>query len=87
MARWGLAARLCSLQEAEAAVVRAGRLAHAHHRSWEDFSAAYLLGRCLHFDGEEFGPSRTRPRCASTGSLPPTPPAPGAPSPGPETTA
>ncbi|MFJ9644082.1 DUF1266 domain-containing protein [Streptomyces sp. NPDC004244] len=57
MARWGLAARLCSLQEAEAAVVRAGRLAHAHHRSWEDFSAAYLLGRCLHFDGEEFGES------------------------------
>ncbi|GGU63636.1 DUF1266 domain-containing protein [Streptomyces lavendofoliae] len=59
MARWGLAARLCSLQEAEAeaeaAVVRAGRLVQVNHRSWEDFSAAYALGRCLHFDEEEFG--------------------------------
>ncbi|MFK0257111.1 DUF1266 domain-containing protein [Streptomyces sp. NPDC090445] len=55
MARWGLAARLCSLQEAEAAVVRAGRLVHANYRSWEDFSAAYVLGRCLHFDEEQFG--------------------------------
>lgn len=55
MARWGLAARLCSLQEAEAAVVRAGRLVQFNYRSWEDFSAAYVLGRCLHFDEEEFG--------------------------------
>jgi hypothetical protein len=23
--------------------------------SWQDFSAGYILGRCLHFDGEEFG--------------------------------
>ncbi|MFE9483894.1 DUF1266 domain-containing protein [Streptomyces spororaveus] len=55
MARWGLAARLCSLQEAEAAVVQAGRLVQLNYRSWEDFSAAYILGRCLHFDEEEFG--------------------------------
>ncbi|WP_326734069.1 DUF1266 domain-containing protein [Streptomyces sp. NBC_01022] len=55
MARWGLAARLCSLQEAEAAVVRAGRLVQLNYRSWENFSAAYVLGRCLHFDEEEFG--------------------------------
>ncbi|RAJ55912.1 uncharacterized protein DUF1266 [Streptomyces sp. KhCrAH-43] len=55
MARWGLAARLCSLQEAEAAVVRAGRLVQLNYRSWEAFSAAYILGRCLHFDEEEFG--------------------------------
>lgn len=55
MARWGLAARLCTLAEAEAAVVRAGRLVQANYRSWEDFSAAYVLGRCLHFDEEEFG--------------------------------
>lgn len=55
MARWGLAARLCSLQEAESAVVRAGRLVQLNYRSWEDFSAAYILGRCLHFDEEEFG--------------------------------
>lgn len=55
MARWGLAARLCSLQEAEAAVVRAYRLVQVNYRSWESFSAAYVLGRCLHFDEEEFG--------------------------------
>ncbi|MFE6764438.1 DUF1266 domain-containing protein [Streptomyces sp. NPDC057689] len=55
MARWGLAARFCSLQEAEAAVVRAGRLVQLNYRSWEAFSAAYILGRCLHFDEEEFG--------------------------------
>ncbi|MEU2022580.1 DUF1266 domain-containing protein [Streptomyces sp. NPDC016469] len=55
MARWGLAARLCSLREAEAAVLRAGRLVQVNYRSWEDFSAAYILGRCLHFDEEEFG--------------------------------
>lgn len=55
MARWGLAARLCSLQETEAAVVSAGRLVQVNYRSWENFSAAYILGRCLHFDEEEFG--------------------------------
>lgn len=55
MARWGLAARFCSLDEAERAVLRAGRSAQANYRSWEEFSAAYILGRCLHFDDEEFG--------------------------------
>ncbi|MFH7596807.1 DUF1266 domain-containing protein [Streptomyces racemochromogenes] len=55
MARWGLGARLCTPAEAEAAVVRAGRLVHDNYRSWEDFSAGYVLGRCLHFDDEEFG--------------------------------
>ncbi|MFE6780482.1 DUF1266 domain-containing protein, partial [Streptomyces sp. NPDC057676] len=55
MARWGLGARYCTLPEAEQAVVRAGRLSQANYRSWTDFSAAYILGRCLHFDEEEFG--------------------------------
>ncbi|URN16734.1 DUF1266 domain-containing protein [Streptomyces sudanensis] len=55
MARWGLGARYGTLAEAEAAVVRAGRLVHTNYRSWADFSAAYILGRCLHFDEEEFG--------------------------------
>ncbi|MEV0612985.1 DUF1266 domain-containing protein [Nonomuraea sp. NPDC050404] len=55
MARWGLGARFCTLQEAESAVVRAGRVSRINYRSWEDFSAAYILGRCLHFDEEEFG--------------------------------
>jgi hypothetical protein len=55
MARWGLGARFCTLEEAEQAVVRAGRVSRINYRSWEDFSAGYILGRCLHFDEEEFG--------------------------------
>lgn len=55
MARWGLGARFGTLKEAEAAVVRAGRAAAVEYRSWRDFSAGYILGRCLHFDDEEFG--------------------------------
>ncbi|GLW09643.1 hypothetical protein Misp01_47720 [Microtetraspora sp. NBRC 13810] len=55
MARWGLGARYCDLAEAERAVVRAGRLSRMSYRSWAEFSAAYVLGRCLHFDEEEFG--------------------------------
>ncbi|MEU2856111.1 DUF1266 domain-containing protein [Streptomyces syringium] len=56
MARWGLAARYCTLHEAEEAVLRASHAAQAAYRSWEEFSAAFILGRCLHFDEEEFGP-------------------------------
>ncbi|WP_241833032.1 DUF1266 domain-containing protein [Streptomyces caatingaensis] len=55
MARWGLGARYCTLAEAENAVVRAGRISQLNYRSWEEFSAGYILGRCLHFDEEEFG--------------------------------
>ncbi|MGR6916570.1 DUF1266 domain-containing protein [[Actinomadura] parvosata] len=55
MARWGLGARYCTLEEAEQAVLRAGRVSRLEYRSWADFSAAYILGRCLHFDEEEFG--------------------------------
>ncbi|MDJ1133380.1 DUF1266 domain-containing protein [Streptomyces iconiensis] len=55
MARWGLGARYCTLEEAENAVVRAGRAAAEDYRSWEEFSVGYVLGRCLHFDDEEFG--------------------------------
>ncbi|MGW4436582.1 DUF1266 domain-containing protein [Streptomyces sp. NPDC004596] len=55
MARWGLAARYCSLPEAESAVVEAGRAAARSYKSWQDFAAGYILGRCLHFDDEEFG--------------------------------
>ncbi|MER7400800.1 DUF1266 domain-containing protein [Streptomyces sp. NPDC000151] len=55
MARWGLGARYCTLEEAEQAVLRAGRAARNTYRSWEDFAAGYVLGRCLHFDDEEFG--------------------------------
>ncbi|MEV1023817.1 DUF1266 domain-containing protein [Streptomyces sp. NPDC050264] len=55
MARWGLAARYGTLEEAESAVRTASALAARSYRNWQDFSAAYALGRCLHFDDEEFG--------------------------------
>jgi hypothetical protein len=55
MARWGLSTRYCDLTEAEAAVVEAGYRAARCYESWEDFSVGYILGRCLHFDNEEFG--------------------------------
>ncbi|MFG2114563.1 DUF1266 domain-containing protein [Streptomyces sp. NPDC048718] len=55
MARWGVSTRLGTLAEAEVAVHRAGRLVHSTYTSWADFSAAYALGRCLHFDEGEFG--------------------------------
>lgn len=55
MARWGLGARYCEVAETEAAVLGAGAAGRRTYRSWADFSAGYILGRCLHFDGEEFG--------------------------------
>ncbi|MFG3368231.1 DUF1266 domain-containing protein [Streptomyces sp. NPDC048156] len=55
MARWGLGARFGTLKEAESTVVQAGRNATLSYRSWQEFSAGYILGRCLHFDEEEFG--------------------------------
>lgn len=55
MARWGLGARFATLPETESALIRAGRAAALAYRSWPDFSAGYVLGRCLHFDEEEFG--------------------------------
>ncbi|MDQ1010674.1 hypothetical protein QFZ82_005159 [Streptomyces sp. V4I23] len=56
MARWGVAARFGDVAEAEAAVLRGGQAAQVAYRSWEDFGAGFVLGRCLHFDEEEFGP-------------------------------
>ncbi|MEU6048524.1 DUF1266 domain-containing protein [Streptomyces griseus] len=56
LARWGLAARYCAPADAEQAIVYAGALSKSAHRSWEEFSAGYSLGRVLRFDGEEYGP-------------------------------
>ncbi|GAA1919724.1 DUF1266 domain-containing protein [Streptomyces sodiiphilus] len=55
MARWGLGARYCGQAETETAVLRAGETARGVYGSWEEFSAGYILGRCLHFDSEEYG--------------------------------
>jgi hypothetical protein len=55
LARWGLSARFCDQHEAEQAIVYAGALSKSAYASWEDFSAAYALGRVLRFDEEEYG--------------------------------
>lgn len=55
MARWGVGCRYGTVAEAEKAVLRAGEAARDAYRSWAEFSAGYVLGRCLHFDEEEFG--------------------------------
>ncbi|WP_431771526.1 DUF1266 domain-containing protein [Streptomyces cucumeris] len=55
MARWGLGARYATETEAHTALERASARARTVYRSWEEFSAGYILGRCLHFDEEHFG--------------------------------
>ncbi|MDI3403764.1 DUF1266 domain-containing protein [Streptomyces cavernicola] len=55
MARWGRGARYATEPEMYEAIERAGAGARAAYHSWEEFSAGYVLGRCLHFDEEEFG--------------------------------
>ncbi|MEV6774623.1 DUF1266 domain-containing protein [Streptomyces syringium] len=55
MARWGRGARYATESEMYAAIERAAGAAQAAYDSWEEFSAGYVLGRCLHFDAEEFG--------------------------------
>lgn len=55
MARWGLGAQLCDLDETRQAVLSAGAAARQVYSSWGDFAAGYVIGRCLHFDSEEFG--------------------------------
>ncbi|WP_063780515.1 DUF1266 domain-containing protein [Nonomuraea sp. SBT364] len=55
VARWGRGARYASEAEMRDAIERAGRSAQTVYGSWAEFSAGYVLGRCLHFDEETFG--------------------------------
>jgi hypothetical protein len=55
MARWGFTARLCEVEETERALLRAGEVSRQVYGSWGDYATGFILGRCLHFDGEEFG--------------------------------
>ncbi|MDT0444989.1 DUF1266 domain-containing protein [Streptomyces johnsoniae] len=55
MARWGLGARYAERQESERALLRAGEASRQVYRSWAEFAIGFVLGRCLHFDSEEFG--------------------------------
>lgn len=55
MARWGLGARYATRAEMYAALERASAVTQSTYGSWEEFSGAYVMGRCLHFDDERFG--------------------------------
>lgn len=55
MARWGVSAHYCDRETAEKVILRAGELCRENYASWTDLSVGYILGRALHFDGEEFG--------------------------------
>ncbi|MFI9237250.1 DUF1266 domain-containing protein [Streptomyces sp. NPDC053079] len=55
MARWGRGARYATEAEMRTAIERASGAARSAYDSWEEFSAGYILGRCLHFDEEAFG--------------------------------
>lgn len=55
MARWGLGARFCEVDETRRSLLAAGAAARQVYTSWPDFAAGYILGRCLHFDDEKFG--------------------------------
>ncbi|MGW7483406.1 DUF1266 domain-containing protein [Nonomuraea muscovyensis] len=55
VARRGRGARYATQAELRDAVERAGKGAQGVYGSWAEFSAGYVLGRCLHFDEEAFG--------------------------------
>ncbi|MFF2023226.1 DUF1266 domain-containing protein [Streptomyces sp. NPDC058171] len=55
MARWGRGARYAAEAEMHTALERVARATRVMYRSWAEFSAGYVLGRCLHFDEEAFG--------------------------------
>ncbi|WP_336207530.1 DUF1266 domain-containing protein [Nonomuraea sp. LPB2021202275-12-8] len=55
VARWGRGARYATEREMHATIERAGKSVQSAYGSWAEFSAGYVLGRCLHFDEEAFG--------------------------------
>ncbi len=61
MARWGVHCGYADARTAHWYAVRAGELSRQYYSSWMEFSAAYILGRCLHFDRGEFGFRYTDP--------------------------
>ncbi|GAB3452181.1 hypothetical protein GCM10027570_30090 [Streptomonospora sediminis] len=61
MARWGVQCGYTDMQTSQWYAVRAGEQARRYYATWSDFSAGYILGRCLHFDDGEFGHWYTTP--------------------------
>ncbi|MGP3986806.1 DUF1266 domain-containing protein [Streptomyces sp. 3N207] len=56
MACWGVDAGFAHPGEARQALRAIGTAAAEEYDTWTDFSLSYVLGRCLHFDEDTFGP-------------------------------
>ncbi|MGP3977754.1 DUF1266 domain-containing protein [Streptomyces sp. 8N114] len=56
MACWGVDAGFAHPDEARQALHAIGTAAAEEYDTWPDFSLGYVLGRCLHFDEDSFGP-------------------------------
>jgi hypothetical protein len=52
MARWGRSTRFCTQAEMFDALRELSQEAQRRYTSWEEFGVAYLLGRCIQFDGD-----------------------------------
>ncbi|WP_082221130.1 DUF1266 domain-containing protein [Luteipulveratus halotolerans] len=52
MARWGRSTRFCTQAEMFEALRELSEEARRRYTSWEEFDIAYLLGRCIQFDGD-----------------------------------
>jgi len=61
MARWGVQCGFTDIQTSQWYAVRASEQSRRYYTSWAEFSAGYILGRCLHFDDGEFGHWYTTP--------------------------
>ncbi|MBB5999568.1 DUF1266 domain-containing protein [Streptomonospora salina] len=61
MARWGVQCGYSDMHTSQTYAVHASEQARRHYATWAEFSASYILGRCLHFDNGEFGHWYTTP--------------------------
>lgn len=62
MARWGVACRYGTESEACRTLEEVSAHARRAYGSWREYGAGFILGRCLQFDAEEFGPWYTDAR-------------------------
>ncbi|SEL37383.1 Protein of unknown function [Rhodococcus maanshanensis] len=54
MARWGYVAEYCDQPTAERWIAAVSTAARERFVSWHDFSASYILGRVIRFDGDGY---------------------------------
>lgn len=62
MARWGVACRYGTEPEVRRTLEQVSAQARRAYGSWQEYGAGFILGRCLRFDAEEFGPWYTDAR-------------------------